>query len=368
MVDLEKLLKTLTETPGPSGAEQTIAAAVGDAWRPYVDSLTIDRIGTLLAIKPGQGDAPRPSLLIAAHMDEIGLMVKSIDAYPQNGNGYGFLRVTSIGGVDVRHLLGQMVVVHGRKQGDHDLPGVIGALPARMQPDHRHDKAYGYDALLVDVGLSAAQLREWVDVGDFITFRQPLHRLLGKRVAGKSLDNRASVAALTVCLEQLQQRQHAWDIIAAATAQEETALLGAATSAFARQPDVALAIDVTFGEGPGANDEQTFGLGEGPTIGLGPNVHPGVYQALKAAAEALEMKVHPEPHAHYSGTDAMALHIARAGIPTGVVGIPLRYMHTMVESADLRDIERAGRLIAEFAARLDDQFLTKIATSLLPEK
>ena len=368
MVDLEKLLKDLTETPGPSGAEHTIAAAVSDAWRPYVDSLTVDRVGSLIAIKHGQGSEPRPRLLIAAHMDEIGLMVKSIEDFPQNGSGYGFLRVTSVGGVDVRHLLGQMVVVHGRKQGGRDLPGVIGALPARMQPESRQEKAYGYDALLVDVGLRAAQLREWVDVGDFISFRQPLRTLLGKRVAGKSLDNRASVAALTVCLEQLQQRQHAWDIIAAATAQEETALLGAATAAFARQPDVALAIDVTFGEGPGANDEQTFGLGEGPTIGLGPNVHPGVYQALKAAAEALEMKAHPEPHARYSGTDAMALYVARAGIPTGVVGIPLRYMHTMVESADLRDIERAGRLLAEFAIRLDNQFLSKIAADLLPDK
>lgn len=367
MVDLESLLKTLTETPGPSGAELPIAQAVRDAWQPYVDHLTIDRVGSLIAVKEGQGAAPRPRLLVAAHMDEIGLMVKSMDAYPSGEEGYGFLRVTNVGGVDVRHLLGQRVMVHGRAQGDHDLPGVIGALPAKMLPDGKQSKVFGYETLVVDVGLPLRQLREWVSVGDFVSFHQPLRTLLGKRVAGKSLDNRASVVALTVCLDVLSQRRHAWDVIAVASAQEETALLGAATTAFARQPDVALAIDVTFGKGPGANDEQTFGLGEGPTIGLGPNVHMGVYEALKEAAGALEMKVHTEPHARYSGTDAMALYIARAGIPTGIVGIPLRYMHTMVESADLRDIERAGRLLAEFAARLDDEFIPRLTATLLPE-
>ena len=194
-------------------------------------------------------------------------------------------------------------------------------------------------------------------VGDFISFRQPLRKLLGKRVAGKSLDNRASVAAVTVCLEHLQNRKHDWDVVAIATSQEETRLLGAITSAFAQRPDAAVAIDVTFGKGPGASDTGTFALGSGPALDLGPNVHSGMYKALKKTADSIEMSVSTGTHSRASGTDAFAVQVARSGIPTGLISIPLRYMHTMVESISLKDVERSGRLLAEFIARLDDGFL-----------
>jgi endoglucanase len=156
-------------------------------------------------------------------------------------------------------------------------------------------------------------------------------------------------------------------VVAVATAQEESALLGAFTSGFAQRPDVAIAIDVTFGKGPGASDVEAHELDEGPAIGVGPNVHPGVQKALQAAAKGLEMKVQVDPHAAYSGTDAMGLQIAREGIPTGVVSIPLRYMHTMVESVALSDVERTGRLLGEFVARLDDAFLGRLVAELIDE-
>jgi tetrahedral aminopeptidase len=400
-MDLFPLLQTLTETPGPSGYEMEIARAVASAWEPFIDSYTIDIVGSLMAIKKGSGHTAagpesRPRrLLIAAHMDEIALMVKQIVAHPDE-KGWGFLRVTNIGGVDIRHLSGQLVTVHGtvndgrqhgdsrhhgdgrkhgdgrqhgdgRKHGDgrHDLPGVLGALPGSMQPDKRRDKPYNYDELVVDIGLPVTAVREQVSVGDFITFRQPLRQLLNKRVAGKALDNRASLAAVTVCLEYLSQRRHAWDVIAVATAQEETRLLGAFTSAYREMPDAAVALDVTFAKGPGTSDSTAFELDEGPVIGLGPNVHPGMHKALKEAATALEMKAGTDPHAAQSGTDAAGLQIAREGIPTGLISIPLRYMHTMVESVSLNDIERAGRLLGEFIARLDDDFTDKLAAGMM---
>lgn len=374
-MDLFDLLQKLTETPGPSGLEDAVRATLSEVWRPLADDVIVDRMGNLLAVKRGrqevdgggaQATADRPRLLLAAHMDEIALMVKSIVAYPNEkdeASASGFLRLTKVGGVDIRHLYGQPVVVHGQR----DLPGIIGALPKHMLPDLSSSNVYGYDELVVDVGRPLKAVRELISVGDFISFHRPLRKLLNDRVSGKALDNRASVAAVTFALEYLQGRQHAWDVFAVATVQEETRLLGAYTSAFDRRPDVALAIDVTFAKGPGTKDSQLFELDGGPTLGLGVNVHPGVLRGLQEAAAALEMKVHLEPHTRYSGTDAYGLQIARDGIPTGLVSIPIRYMHTMVETVATGDIERAGRLLGEFAARLSDTFLKEITKDMMGE-
>jgi tetrahedral aminopeptidase len=356
-MDLFRLLQTLTETAAPSGSETAVAEVITDLWQPYVDHISRDRLGNLVALKRGQGPGPRPRLMLAAHMDEIALMVKNIVAQGKNG----FLEVTNIGGVDRRHLYGQTVIVHGERP----LPGILGALPDKMLPSDKRSRTHSYEELVVDVGLPYQTVRELVSIGDFISFRQPLQKLRGRRVAGKALDNRASVAAVTVCLDYLNGRFHQWDLLAVATVQEEVGLRGAFTSAYSQRPDVAIAIDVTFGKGPGVTDHEAFDLGSGPVLDLGPNVHPGMYQALKEAAKVLEMTVHTGTHARSSGTDAYALQIARDGIPTGIVSVPLRYMHTMVESLDMNDIERAGRLLGEFTARLDDKFLEELAEGLM---
>lgn len=356
-MDSFKQLKTLTESPGPSGFEKQISSAVRTLWEPLADVVFEDRVGSLTAVKYGSGAEPRRKLLIAAHMDEIGLLVQNIESY----NEWGFLRVINLGGVDIRQLYGQLVTVHGSKK----LSGVLGSLPPHLLPPEKRNKPFGYEDIFVDVGLPDEQLKEIVSIGDPVTFRQPLRKLLGKRVTGKSIDNRASVTAVTQTLEHLQQRDHGWDVIIVATAQEETRLLGGYTSAFREKPDVAIAIDVTFASGPGVNDSKTFTMGTGPVLDVGPNVHPGVFKALQDAADALEMKLNIGTHTRASGTDAHGLQVARAGVPTAVVSIPLRYMHTMVESIDLRDMERSGRLLAEFAARLDDRFIDTITSSMM---
>ncbi len=356
-MDTFKTLQSLTEIPGPSGLEDAVAAAIEMMWQPYVDTFTRDRVGNLIARKNGSGPEPRRTILLAAHMDEIALMVSQIESY----NGNGFLRVTNVGGVDVRHLYGQVVVVHGRSP----LKGVIGSLPGSFLPPEKRNKPFGYEELVVDVGMPLAEVEEQISVGDFISFHQPLRKLLNGRVTGKSLDNRASVTAVTICLEYLQTRNHRWDVLAVATSQEETRLLGAYASAHSQQPDAAVAIDVTFGKGPGATETNTFELNEGPTIDIGPNVHTGMYKALQDAADSLEMKVTTGTHEYGSGTDAFGLQVARTGVPTGLVSIPLRYMHTMVETVAVKDVERAGRLLGEFIARLDDEFLDKLSAGLM---
>ena len=356
-MDTFKILQSLTEIPGPSGDEEKIANAIQEWWQPYVDEFKRDRVGNLMGIKKGSGEGKRPTILLAAHMDEIALMVSQIESY----NGNGFLRVTNVGGVDVRHLYGQLVTVHGRSQ----LRGVLGSLPGSMQPADKRNKPFGFEELVVDVGLPIADVEAQISVGDFVSFHQPLRKLQNGRVAGKALDNRASVTAVTTCLEYLQGRTHSWDVLAVATVQEETRLLGAFTSAHSQQPDAAIAIDVTFGKGPGANDNNTFELGSGPSLDIGPNVHNGMYKALKETASSLEMSVSTGTHTRGSGTDAFGLQVARAGIPTGLISIPLRYMHTMVESIAIKDVERSGRLMGEFIAQLDDDFLANLAAGLM---
>lgn len=355
-----ELLAQLSEAPGPTGGEAAVAAIILEQWQPLTDSATVDRVGSVRAIKRGtlatSLEQP-PRLLLAAHLDEIGLIVARIEEY----EGNGFIRVTNVGGVDRRQLLGQQVTVMGRQA----LTGVLGGLPNHLLPVTDRSQAYTYENLVVDVGLPFNIVKENVDIGDFVVFRQPLRKLNGSRVSGKALDNRASVLSVTLCLQQLQTRTHQWDIVAAATSQEETTFLGAYTSAYVERPDIAIAIDVTHGKGPGVSSHEGFELGGGPVIGFGGNVHPGVTAALQEAAKALEMQVEIDPHAAGSGTDAYALQTSREGIPTGLVELPLRYMHTMVETMDTVDIERAGRLLAEFSVRLDEQFLPALTEELM---
>lgn len=364
-MDTYTLIKTLTETPGPSGGEQPVGETIARLWQPLTNTIDIDRVGNVMATKSGtktvQSHNKRPSLLLAAHADELGLMVAEIVGHQDQG----FLRLTELGGVDWRQLFGQIVVIHGRKP----LPAVLGGLPDHMLPEKDRNQAYNNETLVADPGLPLEVLRDLVSIGDFISFRQPLRKLLNGRVSGKSLDNRVSVAALTICLEQLQTREHYWDIIVVATSQEETRYLGGYTSAYQKQPDVAVAIDVTHARGPGTNDSELSELGSGPVLGFGANVHPEIYRALKDTAKALEMTVTTEPHAFGSGTDAYAMQVTGAGIPTGLVSIPLRYMHTMVETVDMKDVERVGRLLAEFIIGLDDQYMTELTESLMrPDK
>ncbi|HEY76434.1 MAG TPA: M42 family metallopeptidase [Thermoflexia bacterium] len=338
------LLRELSETPGLAGHEGPIRDLVRRLWSPLVDELREDGLGSLIGTKQGTGPEPRPRLMLAVHMDEIGLRVTGIEK--------GFLRVTRLGGTDRRVLPGAAVVVHGKK----DLPGVVGMRPPHVVPKEQRKKPVPWEELFVDVGLSEEEIRRWVRVGDPISFDRELVELKNGLVAGKALDNRASVAALTLALEELSRTQHAWDVVAVATVQEEVGLYGAATSAYGVKPDLAVAVDVTFGRQPGVSADDSFPLGEGPTISVGPNFHPQVVGRLKAAAEAHEIPYHIEPTPGRSGTDAWAIQVAREGVPTGLISIPLRYMHQPVETVAVKDVERAARLLAAFAAGLEASF------------
>jgi tetrahedral aminopeptidase len=274
----------------------------------------------------------------------------------------GFLRIAPVGGVDPRILPGQAVVVHAMSTGrQEDLPGVVVMPYDRRLPSSEGTSIVDIPHLFVDVGLLPSEVANRIRIGDLVSFSTEPVEISGGTLSGHSIDNRASIVALTLCLQELGSKSHEWDVWAVATVQEETHYAGAATSAFQLRPDLAIAIDTTFGKGPGANGWQTFPLGSGPTLGVGPNIHPFLFNRFRLIAERLDIPYAPEIMADSSGTDAMAMQVTAAGIPTFVLSIPIRYMHTPVEMVALKDIQFAGRLLAEFVTSLEPAFLGSIS-------
>ncbi len=355
MSDIQPFLKELLSVPGLSGYEAPAAKIIAEKWRPLVHEINTSKLGSLHGLRRGTGKESRPSVMIAAHMDAIGLMVSGI----VEG---GFLRVTAIGGMDGRVLPGQPVTVHTTSTGNReDLPGVVVQPPAHLLPPEVGSNPVPLEYLLVDVGLPPRKVDELIHVGDPVSFAQPPLELTGETLAGHNVDNRASVAALTACLEELQCRPHVWDVWAVATVQEETSLIGAYTSSYQLRPQIAIVVDTSWAKGPGASDWNTFPLGKGPTIMRGPNIHPALHKAFKELAERLEIPHAVEITPLHTGTDAFATQVTAEGIPSVALGIPIRYMHTPVEVVAIKDIQRAGRLMAEFIAGLQPDFMEKLS-------
>jgi endoglucanase len=350
-IDLVSHIQQLSQAAGLSAYEAPVRDVISAAWQPLAGEMRVDRFGSLWATKAGSGKAPRRKAMLAAHMDAIGLMVTRVDG--------AFLRITEVGGIDARVLPGQPVLVHA-SHSPEPLPALVGSRPPHVLKPSDRDKVLRLEDLVVDPGIPAPELARLVQVGDLISFDQPSFKLNDDLLVGKSLDNRASVAAVTVCLEALQERRHEWDVVAVATAQEEENLGGARTSAYDLQPDIAIVLDVTWANAPGIPDHRSFAMGEGPTIGLGPNIHPKLQTALVEAARRAEIPHHVEIIPRHSGTDAYTIQVSRSGVPTGLIGIALRNMHTPVEIVSVKDVARAGRLLAEFLAGLDGTFLDSL--------
>ncbi|MFL7791251.1 MAG: M42 family metallopeptidase [Anaerolineae bacterium] len=353
------LLKQLSEATGITGFEEPVCELLRQVWNPFVDEMQVGKLGSLIALKRGAASDrnPRPRLMLAAHMDEIGMRVTGIEE--------GFLRITRVGGTDRRVLLGSEVVVHSSRasRGGHDLPGIVATRPPHVLPPQERKKTVGWDQIFVDVGLPPREVKRLVSVGDLVSFQREVTELKNRRLAGKAFDDRACVAILTLTLERLAEVRHDLDVFAVATVQEEIGLKGALTAAYGVAPDLAVALDVTFGKQPGAPDVDTLPLGDGPVIAIGPNFHPGVVARLKEVAEAHEIPYQLEPVPGRSGTDAWAIQVTREGVPTALISLPLRYMHQPVETLDVLDVERAARLLAAFIAGLEANFLEKLASN-----
>ena len=242
MYDPRDHLKRLVETHAPSGYEAPVAELLREEWAELVDEFDADRLGSLIGVKRATNAAKgKRKIMLAAHMDEIGLMVREIED--------GFIYVHRISGIDPRVMLAQPVLVHGARA----LPGVVATMPPHMLSAAERKQFQPIDALVVDVGLPAEEVEQIVSVGDLVTVEGPLIELRGRKVASKAMDDRACIAVITTCLQLLRNMRHSWDVYAAATVQEEVGLRGATTAANHIEPDCAIALDVGFAEQPGVS-------------------------------------------------------------------------------------------------------------------
>ncbi len=334
---MKDLLKKLADAPGVSGFEDEVRSIMIDELKNHVDEVEIDQLGNMIATLNGKSDGKK--IMLAAHMDEIGLMVRYIDKN-------GFIKFSKIGGINDQMLLNQEVSIH---TSNGIITGVIGSKPPHRMKEAERKKIIDYENMFIDIGVSDHEEAEKiVKLGDPITIKQEFSPL-GKLYKGKALDNRIGCAVL---VEVMKKAETNATIYGVGTVQEEVGLKGAKTAAFRLNPDMALALDVTIaGDHPGIKEEDAPAkTGKGPGIiltdasGRGLITHPKIKELLITVAEEEDIPIQLEV-SEGGTTDATAIHLTREGIPTGVISPPTRYIHTPVSVVDIEDVENAVKLI-----------------------
>jgi putative aminopeptidase FrvX len=343
---IPEFLQALLTATGPSGYETPAAEVWRESARSFTEDVTSDTVGSSVARVSAQDGAPLVGLV--GHIDEIGLVVKHI-------TDEGVLRFGTIGGWDPQILVGQRVTV---QTATGPLPGVVGRKPIHLLEEDERKQVAKFEQMYIDIGAAgrddAARL---VAIGDPAVIAAKPVELANARVASKAMDNRLGAyivleAARRVASEEASQ----WGVAAVAAAQEETTFAGARTTAFALDLQACIVVDVTFASDVPDSDPAKTGqakLGHGVQIARGANLHPRMTSLLVEAAEAENIPYTVGVPGRNSGTDADAIHFARAGVPCGLVSVPLRYMHSPVETVQLADVEHAIELLAATCIRLD---------------
>jgi putative aminopeptidase FrvX len=345
------VLRSLLTTTGPSGYETAPAALWREAAGAFAE-VSADVMGSSWARV--KGTAGGPTMAIVGHIDEIGLIVTHID-------DDGYLRFVGVGGWDTQILVGQRVEIATR---DGVVPGVIGKKPIHLLKDDERKKVADIKDLHIDIGAKDGdETRGRVRIGDVAVIAGDPLELPNGRAVSRSMDNRLGCYVAYEAARLVAEAGGApGDVVAVAAVQEETTFGGAATTAYALRPDLAIIVDVTHAtDAPGieVNELGKHPFGSGPVIERGSNINPRVFELLHDAGEAGGIPFTVAASARHTGTDLDAMHLSRGGVPCGLVGLPLRYMHSPVEMVDLADIDAAARLIAATAQRLapDARFL-----------
>ncbi len=332
-------LQTLDGEFGVSGNEKPVAECIKKLFSKFCDEIKSDNLGNIIGIRKGTNPSA-PSLMVEAHMDELGLMVSGI-------TDEGSLKFISIGGIDAKILPGTEVTVWGKEK----LFGVIGFKPPHLTTDR--SKAAKLDELCVDIGFSKEETEKKISVGDIITFNTGFTKLSGNKVASRCIDDRGGLAVILRVLELLENKNIENDIIAVATVQEELGLRGAKTAAYYVNPSCAIALDVCHGTSPGVS-EDAYPCGKGPVISIGPNLHSKMTREIINIAKSDNIDFQLEVCSSSTGTDAWAIQVSREGIPTALLSVPVRYMHGNFEVADADDMENAAKMIVSFAQSLKE--------------
>jgi len=332
-LDHERILARLCAIDAPSGFEEPAVRAAAELLRPLVDEVAVTRLGSVVGVRRcGRENAPK--LLLDAHLDEIGLLV--------TGHEDGFLRLAPLGGVDARMLPDRELTV----LTPAPVLGVVTCLPPHIQTQGEADQAIPIKDLRLDVGLSQEEARRLIPVGTPVVYRGGCAPLGEELLCGKALDDRAGFAVLLDVLEQLKDKPLGVDLYVLGSTQEETHSSGAVTAAYEIAPDWCIAVDVTHGDSPDASKDETFKLGGGPVIGVGPNCDGRMSSLLRETAQKLGVPFQIEVMSGSSGTNAWPIQISREGVATAVLSIPERYMHTPVEVVHRRDLENTARVLA----------------------
>jgi putative aminopeptidase FrvX len=343
---LPDVLRQLLTAAGPSGYETAPAAAFAQAGRAFTDDVEIDVMGSAVARVRGTSDGT-PFLAVVGHIDEIGLIVTHID-------DNGFLRFIGVGGWDPQILVGQRVELITR---DGTVAGVVGRKPIHLLREDDRKKVAELRDLHIDIGArDGDDARGLVRIGDVAVIAGEPLELRNERVISRSMDNRlGAFVALEAARLVAEAGGAPGDVAAVGVVQEEITFAGARTAAFRLQPDVAIVVDVTHetsAPGVEVNEIGKHEFGSGPIIERGSVLNPAVYELLEQAAERERIAFTLQASARSTGTDADAIHLSRAGVPTGGVSVALRYMHSPVEMVQLDDVHACARLIAAFAQSL----------------
>ena len=334
-MDHQEVLGRLCALAGPSGFEGTVAREAARLLEPLVDRVQVDRMGSVVGLRRcGKENAPK--LLLDAHLDEIGFLV--------TGHEEGFLRIAPLGGVDPRMLPDRELTILTQPP----MLGVVACLPPHIQTREDMDKSQPMREMVVDVGLTQEEAQRRIPIGTPAVYRTGCEPLGEELLCGKALDDRACFAILLDTLERLAGEELDVDLYVLGSTQEETHSTGAITAAFGVMPDLCVAVDVTHGDSPDAPKDKTFKLGGGPVIGVGPNCTRWMSKRLERKAKELDMDCQIEVMAGHSGTNGWDLQISREGVATAVLSLPLRYMHTPVETASRADMTDCARLLAQF--------------------
>lgn len=334
------LMKELSTTPGISGFEEKIADIIKRELKDCTDSIEEDEMGNVIATKKGKKNAP--TVMLASHMDEIGLMVKYID-------DEGYLRFSKIGGINDQMLMNQSVTIH---TANGDIVGVLGSKPPHVTKPEEKDKVVKSEDMFIDIGAKDKEDAEkMVQVGDPITFNALFEDFPNDLIMGKALDNRVGCYVMMEVLKRVKSKATIYGV---GTVQEEVGLKGAKTSAFKLNPDIAIALDTTLsGDHPGIKKEEAPAvIGKGPAIvlvdasGRGIITNKKVKDMLIKAGDSYEIDYQLEV-SDGGTTDGTAIHLTREGIPTGVLSVPTRYIHTPVSVCSRKDIESTIDLIVK---------------------
>lgn len=336
-------LKNLINTPSPSGMESNIQELIRNNIRKDAD-ITLDSHGNLIAKLDGKPQLPK--IMLMAHCDQIGMIVTHIDSR-------GYISFDSVGGWDPQQLVGQNVIIYHKNK---KIIGVIGKKPIHLMKAKERNKASKITDLWIDIGTKDRKgtYKAGVKIGDYITTELKFNKLLSDNVCGTAMDDKAGIWAIVEAFNRIDKKELKNNIYLVSSVQEEVGHRGAITSTYGINPDIGIAVDVTFAtDCPSHNpkEEGEVSLGKGPVIQIGPNITPSIHKKLIKIAKKNKISTQISASGRITGTDAQAIQISKGGVDTGLISIPNRYMHSGVEIINTKDIDAVANLLANFCMK-----------------